>query len=226
MTLETSKNLGGIGAILMFLGIIIGFVPFVSMVSSIIELIGLILVLVGLHGLGSYYKDSGIFNNALYGVIVAIIGAVVVAVIAFAIILTTISPLLYQIYPGWDGNWASLAGLTPDTSAITAGSFDLSTLLPALFGAIAIIIIVWIVTIVATFLIRRSLKSASAKSNVGLFGTAGLIMLIGAFLAIIFIGFILIWISALLLAVAFFQVKQSESTTSTNVPYPPPPTSA
>jgi uncharacterized membrane protein len=60
MQIETSKTLGGVGAILMFLGVI----PFISY-YGIIELVGLILVMVSLYNLASYYTEKGIFNNAL-----------------------------------------------------------------------------------------------------------------------------------------------------------------
>jgi uncharacterized membrane protein len=222
MNLGSSKILGGIGALLMFIGIFL-FSTITALV--IVELVGAILILVGLHGLGTHYQDSGIFKKALYGVIIAIVGAVIAAVIGLTIILANITPLLYQMYPGWDGNWASLSGMTPDTSAFTAGNFDLSTFMPFFIGLIAVLVIMWIVAIIASFFIRSSLKSVSAKSNVGLFGTAGLLMLIGAFLTIIIIGLVLIWIAALLLAIAFFQIKQSEPTVATApaAQYPPPP---
>ena len=64
MTLESSKTLGGIGAILMFIGVL----PFIQLLWVIVDIIGAILVLVALHGLANYYKEAGIFSNALYGV--------------------------------------------------------------------------------------------------------------------------------------------------------------
>lgn len=53
MQIETSKTLGGVGAILMFLGVI----PFISY-YGIIELVGLILVMVSLYNLASYYTEK------------------------------------------------------------------------------------------------------------------------------------------------------------------------
>jgi uncharacterized membrane protein len=51
----------------------------------------------------------------------------------------------------------------------------------------------------------------SAKTNVGLFSTAGLLLLIGAFLVIIVgLGLILIWVAALILAIAFFKSKPTQ----------------
>ena len=85
MAIETSKTLGGIGAILMFIGVI----PIVS-TYGVIELIGLILVMVALYNLGSYYVERGIFNNALYGLIAGIVGGVIAV---GAVIVTVLSSL-------------------------------------------------------------------------------------------------------------------------------------
>jgi len=78
-----------------------------------------------------------------------------------------------------------------------------------------------ICVIIAVIFSRKSLDLASAKTGVGMFGTAGILMLIGGILAIVFIGYLLIWIAWILIAVAFFSIK----TTATPQPQPPPPPS-
>jgi uncharacterized membrane protein len=76
-------------------------------------------------------------------------------------------------------------------------------------------------SIIAAFFIRRSLGTLSAKSGVGLFSTAGLLLLIGAVLIIAFgLGLILIWISALLLAIAFFRIRPEQAQPTTPPPAP------
>ncbi len=216
MTLESSKTIGGIGAILMFIGIF----PYLSY-FGVVELIGAILILVGLNGLSSHYREPGIFRNALYGVIAGIVGVAVAVAVAFTVVLSNVTDLIHQLYPGWNGDWSTLQGMTPDTNAFSSGNFDPATLIPLITGIIAVFAIIWIFAIIATFFIRRSLKQVANRTTVGLFGTAGLLLLIGAFLIIIFgLGLILIWIAALLLAIAFFQIKHTEPLTSP----PPPPT--
>jgi uncharacterized membrane protein len=205
MAIETSKTLGGVGAILMFIGII----PVVNS-YAVIELVGLILVMVALYNLASYYTDRGIFNNALYGLIAGIVGGVIAVGAVILSVLTSLTEFIYTIYPTWNGDWTSISGLTPDPS-----NFSLDAVLPFLAGLFAALLVLWVFAIIATFFVRRSLISLSAKSGVGLFSTAGLLMLIGAVLIIAFgSGLILIWISALLLAIAFFQIKPQQTTSA------------
>jgi uncharacterized membrane protein len=205
MAIETNKALGGVGAILMFIGII----PVISS-YAIIELIGLILVMVALYNLASYYTERGIFNNALYGLIAGIVGVVIAAVVVFVSVITSLTDFLYQIFPTWNGDWTALSGLTPDVSNLNP-----TDILPFVGGILGALAILWIFTIISAFFVRRSVVSLSEKSGVGLFSTAGLLMLIGSVLIIAFgLGLILIWISALLLAIAFFQIKPQQPTSA------------
>jgi uncharacterized membrane protein len=210
MSIETGKILGGIGALLMFIGII----PYINY-FGVIELIGLILVMIGLYNLASHYKEGGIFNNALYGLIIGIVGGVISIAAVIITVLSSITDFLYTLFPDWNGDWTALSGLTPNPSNLT-----LDNIMPLITGIFAMFIILWVCSIIAAFFIRRSLGALSAKSGVGLFSTAGLLLLIGAVLIILFgIGLILIWISALIIAIAFFQIKPQQ-------PQPPPPATA
>ncbi len=65
-SLESSKNLAGIGAILLLF-------PFVS-------IIGIILVFVGMKGLAEYYRDDSIYRDALRGLVFLIIAVVAIAI--------------------------------------------------------------------------------------------------------------------------------------------------
>jgi uncharacterized membrane protein len=204
MNLETSRILGGIGALLMFIGVI----PYISY-FGIVELIGAILVLTALYSLGRYYQEGGIFNNALYGIVTGIVGVVIAVAVGISVVLVNIQDFLMKLFPSWNGDWStipSLSGMTPNTSNIGIGD-----IIPFIVGAILIFVILWVFAIIATFLIRRSLTQLSVKSSVGLFGTSGILLLIGAFLVIVFgLGLILMWIAALILAIAFFRLKPTQ----------------
>jgi uncharacterized membrane protein len=94
-------------------------------------------------------------------------------------------------------------------------------------GLFLVLVILWVFAIVAGFFARRSLKTLSTKASVGLFSTGGLLLLIGAFLLILFFifGFILMWVATLLIAIAFFQIKpEAEQPPSAAVPPPSTPT--
>jgi uncharacterized membrane protein len=209
LNLNTSKNLGGIGALLMFIGII----PYISY-FGIIELIGLILVMVALYNLASHYREGSIFNNALYGLIIGIVGGVISIAAVIVTVLASLEDFLYAVFPDWNGDWTALSGLTPNPANIS-----LDNIMPILAGIFAVFIILWVSSIIATFFIRRSLGTLSAKSEVGMFSTAGLLLLIGAILTIILIGLLILWVSFILLAVAFFSIKTT--TTAEQTPQPP-----
>lgn len=208
MTLESSKNIGGIGALL----IVIGALPFLGAYTSIIALIGLILVLIALNGLANYYNERGIFNYALYGIITSIIGGVVAA----AIVIVAAFDFLTTI--GID-----LANIT-DPAAFSqidwTGIVTLESLWSFLAALVAGLVVLFVFMVVSAFLVRRSFNLASDKTGVGMFGTAGLLLLIGAVLTIILIGFLLIWIAAILLIVAFFRIRAQPAAATS----PPPPT--
>jgi uncharacterized membrane protein len=163
--------------------------------------------------LGSHYGEGGIFNNALYGLIVGIVGGVISIATVIITVLTSLTDFLHALFPDWNGDWTALSGLTPNPSNLTLGNIT-----PFLAGIFAVLIILWVSSIIAAFFIRRSLGMLSVKSGVGLFSTAGLLLLIGAVLIVLFgIGLILIWISALLLAIAFFQIRPQQAQPTTSV---------
>jgi len=207
MAIETSKNLGGVGAILLFIGCI----PWTWPYGCVLALVGLILALIGFKGVADYYKESGIFNNTLYGLIAGIVGCVIAVAAVILTVLTSLTDFLYTVYPDWNGDWAALSGLTPDTS-----NLSLDAIVPFLTGFFVALIILWVFAIISFYFVRRSLISLSAKSGVGLFSTTGLLMLIGAVLIIALgVGLLLIWIAMLILAIAFFQIRPQQAQPAT-----------
>jgi uncharacterized membrane protein len=75
-SVESSKTLAGVGALLLFLS----FIP-------LLGIVGLILVLVGMKGLADYYKDESIYKNVMTGVIFGVIGVIAVSVGFFFVVL-------------------------------------------------------------------------------------------------------------------------------------------
>jgi len=205
MTIEMSKNLGGVGAILLFIGVL----PWIAPYGWILALVGLILALIGFKGLADYYNEAGVFNNALYAVILGIVGVGVfigVVIIAAFGLLAELGLDLSNV-----AEWSSrMTQLDLQSMSSTIWGFAAQILLAA--------VVLWICLIVAVVLLRKSLGIVSTKSGVGMFGTTGLLMLIGAVIPLI--GLLLIWIGLILLAVAFFSIRpqQAQPTTSAEAP--------
>jgi len=197
MTFESSKNLSAVGALLLVIGAVSGFV---MSFSGILSLIGIILLLIGLKGLANFYKEEGIFNNALYSIITGIVGCVV----AVGVIAASAVSALADLGIDWTNieDWANVG---TDVTNVFA-DFDFSAI-ATLLGALVIgLIIFYVVLIISMYFFRKSMNQLSTKSGIGLFSTAGLLMLIGAVIPII--GLLIIWIGAILVTVAFFQMKQ------------------
>lgn len=195
MTLESSKNMGGIGALL----IVIGVLPIAGAYSSLLTLIGLILVLIALNGLANYYSERGIFNNALYGILAAIVGVA----ISVGILVTAGLEFLRAV--GID--LATLSDPAAFSRIDWTGLLTPENVLPYIAVAALGLVVLFVFFVLSAFFIRRSLSLTAAKTGVGLFSTAGLLLLVGAILIIIVIGFLLMFIAMILLIVAFFQIR-------------------
>jgi len=209
MTLESSKTLGGVGALLMVIG------PFLGAYTGVLGLIGLILVMIALKGLSDHYNDAGIFNNALYGFIMAIIGGVISVAVIVVAAVDFLSAVGIDISTAWSDptafssiNWEELV------------TWDI--LWPHIAAIIGSLVLLFVFVVVAAIFLRRSLTTLSEKTGVGLFGTTGLLTLIGAILTIIGVGFILLWVALILLIVAFFSIKPTTTQPPVAPPQPPP----
>jgi uncharacterized membrane protein len=220
MTLESNKNLGGIGAILLFVGTA-GML--VEPLLGFAAVLGVILALVGLHGLADYYKENRIFNNGLWAFVAIIVGAVVAVAALFYVVVYTnlLSQIIQIVYPTWDGDWSSLAS-TPQASA---ESIDFAALVPLLTPIFEVYALFCVFLVAAGFFIWRSLKQVAAKADIGLFGTAGIMLFIGGLLSFVFLGLVLMWIATLMMAIAFFQLKPQPEQTAVAPAVSPQPAS-
>lgn len=211
MNLETCKYLGGVGAILLIIGSLAGIgYGF----AGLLDLVGLILVLIALGGLAGQYKESGIFNNVIYGIVSVIIGAVVFGLLIFFVLVNFLTSL-----PGYSSvNWSDPNSISNFFTNLVSNPSNYNSLLTVAAQGILAWVVFIIFLSIGGYLVWRALRTLGAKSRVGLFGTAGLLIFIGAILTIIFIGLVLVWISFILLAIAFFQIKPQAPQ-----PAPPPP---
>lgn len=209
MSFESNRILGGVGALLMvisFLGLL------ASAYFLFLLVVGAILVLVALKGFADHYQEGGIFNNALYGFITVIVG--LVATVATFVILFL--QMLSNIPIDWTNPMEVQQYFMSNMNVVwqIAGT------------AIGALIVFYISAVVSAILFRKALDTLSTRSGEKIFGTAGLVWLIGAVLTVIFIGILVIWISWILMAVGFFSIKTVQAPQASGQPtivQPPPP---
>jgi uncharacterized membrane protein len=212
MTLESSKTLGGVGSLLMVISPFTGYVG--GGIGGLLGLVGLILVLISVKGLADHYSDGSIFNNTLYGVIFTIIGGV-----AFAgAMIVGAAGFLSQLN-------IDVANMPTDPSVFSEvdweGALNFDIIMDFVAIIVVAVIILFALLVLSAIFYRKSLNTLSEKTGVGLFGTTGMLILIGAVLTIIAIGAVILWVALILLTVAFFSIKTEPTTVA---PPPAPPT--
>jgi len=93
-------------------------------------------------------------------------------------------------------------------------------------GVGAGLLIAWISLIVSAVFLRRAYGTIAARLGVGTFRTAATLYLVGAALTIVLIGFILLFIAEIMLAVAYFSMPDqlpTQGTGGSSSPAIPPP---
>ncbi len=190
-------------------------------VGWLLSIAGLIMTLIAAKYISEVMGDQKIFTNMTIGVILAIIGVAVAAIVVFSAVFSHFGlGILSGSYSGSYGS-GSYGGSYTSSGAPPS---SILALLPTLIVGLAI---VWVMYLVSAVFIRRGYSSISQRLGIGLFSTAALLYLIGAALAIILVGFVLIFVAQILLVVAFFSIPDQIPITpvAPSVYAPPPPPS-
>ena len=198
---EYAKTLAGEGSILLLLSL----VPYAGWVLGII---GVVLFLRGVKELSNYYQDEAIYQNSLTGVKYYIVALIAAAVASGA--------------------------LTLGIGSATGFKFKSSFKLTPAFGIGLVVflgglIIAFVFYLVATSHLRRTFDTLAQKSGEKSFSTAGNLLHIGAYLTIILVGFILIFVAWIFATIGFFTMKSRQyqqyapQPNESSLPIPPPP---
>lgn len=155
------------------------------------------------------------------------VGAILVAIGSFVPVLAIVGIVLVliglkglaEVYGEKAIFQNALYGLIFEVVAAAAFCF---VLIGALLGGLATLnliaflagfglalIVAFIFSILAAYFYKKSFDLLSSKSGERLFGTAGLLMLIGAVLTIVLVGALIMLVAWILAAVAFFSLKPS-----------------
>lgn len=198
-SLGQAKTLGGVGSILVLLSPI----PYAG---AVLAIVGFIMILIAVKYIADALGDQRIFNNMIIAVVLAIVGIVVGVVVVLSALYSLIGL----------GNIRYTPGTPPPTG------------FSAVFASIIVgLIVIWIFYLVASIFLKRSYDSIATRLNLGTFHTTGLLYLIGAATAIIFVGFIIVFVAEILQIVAFFSVPEQMPMGPQPMPGqmgPPPPT--
>jgi uncharacterized membrane protein len=113
--------------------------------------------------------------------------------------------MLYAVIAGIVGFAIAAVGIFGTLFAIASSGI-------AAFGAIAVFLVVgWLALIVSSIFIRRAFGKMATKLNVGTFRTAGTLYFVGALLAVILVGYVILFIAFILQIVAFFSINEAPS---------------
>ncbi len=188
--MQTSRLVGIIGALLIILGL-------VPTIGGFFMLLGIILVLIALKGYADTYKENGIFNNALYAIIFVIIGAVVsIAILLYVAVgfATSLGINNLMDLTSWQQlEWQQVV------------NFDM--IRPYILPVVLALVVLFAFTIFAAFYFKKAMNNLSEKTGVKLFHTTGTLFFAGAILTIILIGFLIIYVSFILLLISFYESK-------------------
>ena len=182
-SLSLAKSLGGVGSILILL-------TAAPSVGAVLGIAGFIMTLVAVKYISDIVKDKSIFDNMLISIVLAIAGVVVGTLVILGSVFRFMG-LNNVFVPNFNpanvptGDWIGLAA-------------------SVMVGLVAI----WALLTISAVFLRRSYHSISSKLNVGMFGTAGTLYLIGAVTTVIAIGFFLLFVAQILLTVAFFSIEE------------------
>lgn len=185
--LSQAKTLGGVGSILMLLAV-------VPAIGWVLAIAGSIMVLIAIKYVSETVQDHSIFTNMLIAIMLAIVGLVVGVAVILGTVLSTFGLGMFAgTFPGFS---------SPPT--VAAGG-----IIGLIVGATTGLAIIWVLLIVSAIFVRRSYDSMSKKLGVSMFGTAGLLYLIGAALTIVVVGLVIILIGLILNIVAFFSIPET-----------------
>ena len=189
-TLGHAKTYGGVGSNLALL------LP-VPSIGWLLSIAGLVLILFAVKYISEIVKDSSIFNDMVVSIVVTIVGVVV----GFFVLVAS-----FFRFMGLNNlNFADF-GSNFNPSTIPTGDW-IGLITWALLG----IAVVWVLFMVSGVFLRRGYGKIGKALNIGMFGTAGLVFLIGAATTILVVGLIIIPIAFILMAVAFLSINENAS---------------
>lgn len=178
---------GGIGSILVMLTI-------APTIGWVLGIAGFVLILVAIERLSTALGDRHIFSNAILSVVFAIAAVAVTAFLVIAVFLHYVGVNYPNGFPYTMGQYQNL------------GAVNWSAVVIAIVPSL---LVTWVLLIFSGYFIRKSYGSIAEKLKIPMFETGALFYLIGAITVIIAIGFLLLLVAQILIAIAFFSIPDN-----------------
>ncbi len=160
-------------------------------IGWLLGIVGFVLMLVAIKDVSEAVGDRSIYSNMLVAVGLAIAGIVVGTLVVVGSVLRFVGLNALNVGPDFN------------PSTVPAGDWV------GLIGSILIgLAVVWLVMLISSVYVRRSYSEIASKLNVPMFGTAGLVYLVGAATTIVLVGFLLLFVAQILVVVAFFSIRE------------------
>jgi uncharacterized membrane protein len=191
--LSDAKVLGGIGSLMVLFTAVPG-------IGWLMALAGFVMIVIAISEISRAVEDKKILESARLA-IVFVIGAAVVAVL----IGVEAAYAFFSLRP-FEG-----MRFTMPTNVVHTHFFPFDPLTGLGLGLIGGLVAALGMAIVSAVFFRRSYSAMANKLHVNLFGTAGLLLVIGAATAVIGVGVVLLVIAELLLAISFFSIREEQA---------------
>lgn len=200
-SLAQAKSLGVVGSLLLVLSV-------VPSAGPILGIVGFILVLIAVKNISEAVGNKAIYDNALISVILGIVGLAVGLVVGVAGFLSFFgAPRFFQ------GPFEP-----PFEHGFQPGDFMGPRFISFILAIMAGLLVIWVATIGSAVYLKRSFTSIASALNINQFSTAATLYLIGAVLVVVFVGFIVIFVAAIIQTLAFFSIPEQPP----KPPSPPP----
>ena len=193
--MSQAKTLGEVGSILVVLTAI-------PSIGGLLGIAGFILILLAIKDISEVVADKSIYHNMLVSIVFAIAGVIIGTLVVVGSVFRFIG-------------LASLTGPNYFGSSFNPSTSPTGDWIGFIMSIIVGLTVIWVMMIVSAFFVRKSYNAIASKLNIGMFGTAGLVYLIGAATTIILVGFVILFIAQILLIVAFFSIDDRTPVIST-----------
>lgn len=168
----------------------------IPLVGSVAGALGFILVLVAVKNISEVLYDKSLFTKMLIAVVLSIGGVALSSLVVIRSIVRLV---------GLKNTAGSLPfGPNPNLTPFPVGNFEafFFSILPTLF-------LIWMIMLAAAIFMRRACDSIGARLDEKTFGTAGWVYLAGASTTIVFVGFFILLVAQIVLARAFFSMRET-----------------